>query len=70
MVLETPLQFGVTKRLRRTFRAESMGLRVAAPKMLWAYLIYRIPYVLTGLRISEEEWRWKDTSLAHLKVFG
>ncbi|GKD70941.1 hypothetical protein Tco_1325031 [Tanacetum coccineum] len=53
--------------------AESMGLRAAAPKMLWAdlvgtaYLIYLILYVLIGLRISEEEWRGKDTSLAHLK---
>ncbi|GKE13324.1 retrovirus-related pol polyprotein from transposon TNT 1-94, partial [Tanacetum coccineum] len=30
----------------------------------------RIPYVLIGLRIPEEEWRGKDTSLTHLKVFG
>ncbi|GKC26779.1 retrovirus-related pol polyprotein from transposon TNT 1-94 [Tanacetum coccineum] len=43
--------------------------------MLWAdsvstaYLIYRIPYILIGLHIPEEEWRGKDTSLAHLKVF-
>ncbi|GJZ08850.1 hypothetical protein Tco_0543133 [Tanacetum coccineum] len=35
-----------------------------------AYLIYRIPYIPIGLRIPEEEWRGKDTSLAHLKVFG
>ncbi|GJR92325.1 retrovirus-related pol polyprotein from transposon TNT 1-94 [Tanacetum coccineum] len=49
MVPETPLQFGVAKRLSRTFRAESTGLR---------------------LRILKEEWRGKDTSLAHLKVFG
>ncbi|GJV07758.1 hypothetical protein Tco_1345414 [Tanacetum coccineum] len=41
---ETPLQFGVAERLRRTFRAESTGL--------------------------QEEWRVKDTSLTHLKVFG
>ncbi|GKA42037.1 hypothetical protein Tco_0734697, partial [Tanacetum coccineum] len=34
------------------------------------YLIYRIPYVLLGLRIPDEEWRRKDTSLANLKVFG
>ncbi|GJS56445.1 hypothetical protein Tco_0629807 [Tanacetum coccineum] len=32
VVLETPLQFGVTER----FRAERMGLRAEAPKMLWA----------------------------------
>ncbi|GJT42130.1 reverse transcriptase domain-containing protein [Tanacetum coccineum] len=76
MVPETPLQFGVAERLRRTFRAESTELRTEAPKMLWAvsvstsYLIYRIPYVPIGLRIPEEEWREKDTSLAHLKVFG
>ncbi|GKD82940.1 retrovirus-related pol polyprotein from transposon TNT 1-94, partial [Tanacetum coccineum] len=76
MVLETPLQFGVAERLSLTFRAESTGIRVEAPKMLWAdsvsttYLIYCIPYVLIGLRIPEEEWRGKDTSLAHLKVFG
>ncbi|GJS53444.1 retrovirus-related pol polyprotein from transposon TNT 1-94 [Tanacetum coccineum] len=30
----------------------------------------RIPYILIGLRIPQEEWRGKDTSLAHLKVFG
>ncbi|GJY19029.1 retrovirus-related pol polyprotein from transposon TNT 1-94 [Tanacetum coccineum] len=73
MVPETPLQFGVAKRLSRTFRAESAGIRAEAPKMLWAYsvstayLIYRIPYFSIGLRIPEEEWRGKDTSLAHLK---
>ncbi|GJZ50788.1 hypothetical protein Tco_0605303, partial [Tanacetum coccineum] len=76
IVPKTPLQFGVAKRLSRTFRAESMGIRVEAPKMLWAdsvsmaYLIYRIPYVLIGLLISDEEWRGKDTSLTHLKVFS
>ncbi|GKC33982.1 retrovirus-related pol polyprotein from transposon TNT 1-94, partial [Tanacetum coccineum] len=76
MVPETPLQFGVAKRLSRTFRVESMGIRIEAPKMLWAdsvsttYLIYRIPYVPIGLLISDEEWRGKDTSLTHLKVFG
>nr|GEU45595.1 hypothetical protein [Tanacetum cinerariifolium] len=68
--------FGVAERLSQTFRAESMGPRGEAPKILWAdsvsttYLIYRIPYVLIGLRIPEEEWRGTDTSLAHLKVFG
>nr|GEV69124.1 hypothetical protein [Tanacetum cinerariifolium] len=76
MVPETPLQFGVAERLSRTFRVESTRLRVEAPKMLWAdsvsmtYLIYRIPYVLTGLRIPDKEWPVKDTSLVHLKVFG
>ncbi|GKD25670.1 hypothetical protein Tco_1231884 [Tanacetum coccineum] len=76
MVLETPLQFGVAERLSRTFRVESTGIHVEAPKMLWVdsvsttYLIYHIPYVLIGLCIPEEEWRGKDTSLAHLKVFG
>ncbi|GJQ96551.1 putative reverse transcriptase domain-containing protein [Tanacetum coccineum] len=70
---ETPLQFGVAERLSRTFRAESTGLRAEAPKMLWAdsvsttYLIYHIPFILIGLHIPEEEWRGKDTSLAHLK---
>ncbi|GJU10011.1 hypothetical protein Tco_1132407 [Tanacetum coccineum] len=74
MVPETPLQFGVAERLSRTFRAEITGLRAEALKMLWAdslstvYLIYHIPYVLIGLRIPEEEWRGKDTSLAHLKA--
>nr|GEW59748.1 hypothetical protein [Tanacetum cinerariifolium] len=68
------LQFGVTERLSRTFRAESTGFRVEAPKMLWAdsvsttFLIYRISYFPIWLRILEEEWRWKDTSLAHLKA--
>ncbi|GKD99238.1 retrovirus-related pol polyprotein from transposon TNT 1-94, partial [Tanacetum coccineum] len=72
----TGVAFGVVVRLSRTFRAESMRIRVEAPKILWAdsvsttYLIYRIPYVLIGLRIPEEEWRGKDTSLTHLKVFG
>ncbi|GJU79038.1 hypothetical protein Tco_1276108 [Tanacetum coccineum] len=56
------------------FDNESTGLRAEAPKMLWAYLvsmtylIYHIPYVSIGLCIPEEEWRGKDTSLAHLKV--
>ncbi|GJR32015.1 hypothetical protein Tco_1108247 [Tanacetum coccineum] len=54
----------------------AVGIRAEAPKMLWAdlvsiaYLIYRIPYILIGLRIPEEEWRGKDTSLTQLKVFG
>ncbi|GJX74834.1 retrovirus-related pol polyprotein from transposon TNT 1-94 [Tanacetum coccineum] len=75
MVPETPLQFGVAERLSRIFRAESTGLRAEAPKMLWVdsvsttYLIHRIPYVLIGLCILEEEWRRKDTSLVNLKVF-
>nr|GEW81567.1 hypothetical protein [Tanacetum cinerariifolium] len=68
MVPETPLQFGVAKRLSRTFRAESMGIHAEALKILWeysvstAYLIYRIPYFPIWLRILEEEWRGKDTS--------
>nr|GEU31486.1 retrovirus-related Pol polyprotein from transposon TNT 1-94 [Tanacetum cinerariifolium] len=68
--------FGVAKRLSQTFRAESMRLRAEALKVLWAnsvsitYLIYRILYVSIGLHILEEEWREKDTSLTHLKVFG
>ncbi|GKB21458.1 retrovirus-related pol polyprotein from transposon TNT 1-94 [Tanacetum coccineum] len=37
VVLETPLQFGVTER----FRAERMGLRAEAPKMLWADSVIR-----------------------------
>ncbi|GJZ70445.1 hypothetical protein Tco_0633995 [Tanacetum coccineum] len=66
--------FGVAERMSRTFRAESTEIRIEAPKMLWAdsvitaYLIYRIPYVPIGLRIPEEEWRGKDTSLTHLKI--
>ncbi|GJZ42138.1 retrovirus-related pol polyprotein from transposon TNT 1-94 [Tanacetum coccineum] len=74
MVPETPLQFGVAERLSRTFKAESTWIRAEALKMLWAdlvsttYLIYRIPYVPIGLRIPEEEWRGKDTSLTHLKA--
>ncbi|GJS64541.1 retrovirus-related pol polyprotein from transposon TNT 1-94 [Tanacetum coccineum] len=74
MVPETPLQFGVAERLSRTFRVESTRICAEALKMLWAdsvsttYLIYRIPYVLIGLRILEEEWRGKDISLAHLKA--
>ncbi|GJW15282.1 hypothetical protein Tco_0019415 [Tanacetum coccineum] len=76
MVLKTPLQFGPAERLSRTFRAEKTQLHAEDPKMLWAdlvstaCLIYRIPYVLIGLCIPEEEWRGKDTSLAHFKVFS
>ncbi|GJZ71618.1 hypothetical protein Tco_0635469 [Tanacetum coccineum] len=72
----TNFQFGVAERLSRTIRAESTGIRVEAPNMLWAdsvstaYLIYRIPYVPIGLHIPDEEWQGKDTSLTHLKVFG
>ncbi|GJW67995.1 putative RNA-directed DNA polymerase [Tanacetum coccineum] len=33
-------------------------------------LIYRTPYIPIRLRIPEEEWRGKDTSLAHLKNPG
>ncbi|GKC40101.1 hypothetical protein Tco_1052485, partial [Tanacetum coccineum] len=68
--------FGVAERLSRTFRAESMGIRAEAQKMLWVdsvsttYLIYLIPYVLIGLRTLEEEWRRKDTSLTHLKAMA
>ncbi|GJR18762.1 putative reverse transcriptase domain-containing protein [Tanacetum coccineum] len=71
---EDKFYIGGAERLSQTYRAESMRLRAEAPKMLWAdsfsmtYLIYRIPYVLIGLRILEEEWRGKDTSLAHLKA--
>nr|GEU93838.1 reverse transcriptase domain, reverse transcriptase zinc-binding domain protein [Tanacetum cinerariifolium] len=67
-------EFVVAKRLSRTFREECTGLRVKDPKMLWAdsvstaYFIYCIPYVLIRLCILEEEWRGKDTSLAHLKA--
>ncbi|GJR92854.1 hypothetical protein Tco_0265028 [Tanacetum coccineum] len=66
--------FGVAERMRgRTFIARVTMASYKAPKMLWAdsvstvYLIYRIPYVLIGLRIPEEEWRGNDTSLAYLK---
>nr|GEV41534.1 hypothetical protein [Tanacetum cinerariifolium] len=57
-------------------RAESTGFHAEAPKMLWedlvtiACLIYYIPYVLIELRIPEEEWQGKDTSLAYLKILG
>ncbi|GKC73555.1 retrovirus-related pol polyprotein from transposon TNT 1-94 [Tanacetum coccineum] len=74
MVPETPLQFGIAERLSRTVRVESTGLRVEALKMLWedsvsmTYLIYRIPYVSIGLRIPDEEWQGKDTSLTYLKA--
>ncbi|GJS56443.1 retrovirus-related pol polyprotein from transposon TNT 1-94 [Tanacetum coccineum] len=56
------------------------GVTVEASKMLWAdsvvpaYLISmsttKPNHVPIGLRIPEEEWRGKDTSLTHLKVFG
>nr|GEU38092.1 hypothetical protein [Tanacetum cinerariifolium] len=58
------------------FDNDSTRLRVEALKMLCedsvstTCLIYRIPYVLIGLHIPEEEWKRKDTSLVHLKVFG
>ncbi|GKA93033.1 hypothetical protein Tco_0815019, partial [Tanacetum coccineum] len=60
--------------IRSCGRAESMGLRAEAPKMLWAdsvstaFLIYRIPYFPIGLCIPKEEWRGNDTSLTHLKA--
>nr|GEY22509.1 hypothetical protein [Tanacetum cinerariifolium] len=69
------LSFIMSVKTRKLQRAESMGLGAEAPKILWAdsvsttYLIYRIPYVPIGLRIHEEDWRGKDTSLTHLKVF-
>ncbi|GKA47340.1 hypothetical protein Tco_0740223 [Tanacetum coccineum] len=71
MILLSKTAQGVCVRLinAKTFRDS-----LEAPKMLWAnsvstaYLIYRIPYVPIGLRILEEEWRGKDTSLAHLKL--
>ncbi|GKA67025.1 hypothetical protein Tco_0766833 [Tanacetum coccineum] len=75
MILLSKTAAGVVVGIMQTFRAESTRLRAEAPKMLWAdsvstaYLIYRIPYVPIGLRIPEEEWRGKYTSLAHLKVF-
>ncbi|GJT20865.1 retrotransposon protein, putative, ty1-copia subclass [Tanacetum coccineum] len=59
MVSEIPLQFGVVKRLSRTFRAESTGLLAEATKMLWAesvsttYLIYRTSYVMIGLEAKK-----------------
>ncbi|GJS31258.1 hypothetical protein Tco_0491878 [Tanacetum coccineum] len=58
----TGVVFGVPERLSQTFRAESIGLRAEASKMLWAdsisttYLIYRIPYVPKGVHIPEEEY--------------
>ncbi|GKA63594.1 retrovirus-related pol polyprotein from transposon TNT 1-94, partial [Tanacetum coccineum] len=70
------LSFIMSVKTRKVQRAESTGICVEVLKMLWAdsvsttYLIYRIPYVSIRLRILEEEWRGKDTSLAHLKVFG
>nr|GEV63572.1 retrovirus-related Pol polyprotein from transposon TNT 1-94 [Tanacetum cinerariifolium] len=69
MVSKTPLQLGVAERLSQTFTVESIGPRVEASKILWAdsvstaNLIYRIPYFSIGLRIPEEEWQGKDTSL-------
>ncbi|GJU64218.1 hypothetical protein Tco_1246053 [Tanacetum coccineum] len=74
MILLSKTAAGVVVGIMQTFRAESTRLRAEAPKMLWAdsvstaYLIYRIPYVPIGLRIPEEEWRGKYTSLAHLKL--
>nr|GEU86275.1 retrovirus-related Pol polyprotein from transposon TNT 1-94 [Tanacetum cinerariifolium] len=70
------LQFGVAEKLSQTFRTESMGIHAEALKILWedsvstTYLINRIPYVLIGLHIPEEEWLGKDTSLTHLKSLG
>ncbi|GKA40040.1 hypothetical protein Tco_0732633 [Tanacetum coccineum] len=50
-----------TRKLQGWSKAESTGIREEDSKMLWAdlvsttYLIYHIPYVLIGLRITEEE---------------
>ncbi|GKB31219.1 hypothetical protein Tco_0870620 [Tanacetum coccineum] len=74
MILLSKTAAGVAIRIMQTFRAKSTRLRAEALKMLWAdlvstaYLIYRIPYVLIGLCILEEEWQGKETSLTHLKA--
>nr|KYP53222.1 Retrovirus-related Pol polyprotein from transposon TNT 1-94 [Cajanus cajan] len=58
-------------------RAKSMRIHARLPKIFWAdamstttYLINRGPSVPIGFKILEEEWKSKDVSLSHLKVFG
>nr|GEV96487.1 retrovirus-related Pol polyprotein from transposon TNT 1-94 [Tanacetum cinerariifolium] len=78
-VSKTPQQNGVAERMNRTLneRAKSTRLHTGLPKMFWedsvtlvAYLINRVPSVPLGFRILEEEWKGKEASLAHLRVFG
>ncbi|CAH9125759.1 unnamed protein product [Cuscuta epithymum] len=78
-VPETPQQNGVAERMNRTLneRARSMRLHAGLPKMFWAdavntaaYLINRGPSSPIGFKIPEEEWKGREVSLTHLKVFG
>nr|GEX34248.1 hypothetical protein [Tanacetum cinerariifolium] len=78
-VPKTPQQNGVAERMNRTLneRAKSTRLHAGLPKMFWedsvtlvAYLINRVPSVPLGFRILKEEWKGKEASLAHLRVFG
>ncbi|GJV52080.1 hypothetical protein Tco_1447821 [Tanacetum coccineum] len=74
--ISLPSLFQIFESLGRISPCVSFLLYARKDDIEWAdsvsttYLIYRIPYVPIGLRIPEEEWRGKDTSLAHLKVFG
>ncbi|GJW73492.1 hypothetical protein Tco_0132862 [Tanacetum coccineum] len=74
--ISLPSLFQIFESLGRISPCVSFLLYARKDDIEWAdsvsttYLIYRIPYVPIGLRILEEEWRGKDTSLAHLKVFG
>ena len=78
-VPDTPQQNGVAERMNRTLneRAKSMRLHAGLPKMFWAdavntaaYLINRGPSAPIGFKIPEEEWKGREVSLTHLKVFG
>nr|KYP76677.1 Retrovirus-related Pol polyprotein from transposon TNT 1-94 [Cajanus cajan] len=58
-------------------RAKSMRIHERLSKKLWAdvvstttYLINRGPSIPTRFKIPKEEWKSKDVSLSHLKVFG
>lgn len=56
---------------------KSMRLHVGMPKMLLAdvvsttsYLINHGPSIPIGFKIPEEEWKKREVSLYHLKLFG
>ena len=79
IIIETPQQTGVAKRMNKTIneRAKSMRLHSGLPKMFWAdavnitvYLINCGPSVFLEHRLPYEVWCGREVSLNHLKVFG
>ncbi|GKA71176.1 retrovirus-related pol polyprotein from transposon TNT 1-94 [Tanacetum coccineum] len=75
MVPETPLQFGVAERLSRTFRADSTGLHVEAPKIGG---MTREGYKSHTLEVAQMKWdtafrtrrvtRLSEAEMSHLRT--